>query len=347
MQRAEYCLNNVKFSPALRTLATGDSSAQLDPKVADLLLFLIEQYPEVLSRDEILDALWQGQDVSDHVVTQTISELRKALEKVQPDAKHWVKTISKRGYCLAVNPEASVETQENKGLPDQQVENSQPQLPAGSTFARKAVGIFTALALLIITAVTVNHFHTQKTEPSAVAQVLYPERVSFLVFESVPSLDFMAFGLSDFLNYRINTASDLHSTLVFNPKSELLTSTGTIVKGKILKDGDVTQVEVVMHNNIKNEEFFRKTYPLSNENLVDTQELIIRDILPAMNEQPTPEALAIAKDRYPSSYSETAWMHQAHYALNQSDPESLSKSVALYSQVLQQHPGLEIAVAEQ
>ncbi|MGL5148073.1 MAG: winged helix-turn-helix domain-containing protein, partial [Plesiomonas shigelloides] len=98
MQITNYCFNNVIFCPLERTLSLESSTVvQLDPKVADLLLFLIQNHTQILSREEILNALWEGQNVSDHVVTQAISELRKALDKIDPEAKQWVKTISKRG----------------------------------------------------------------------------------------------------------------------------------------------------------------------------------------------------------------------------------------------------------
>lgn len=104
MQITNYCFNNVIFCPLQRTLSLESSTVvQLDPKVADLLLFLIQHHTQILSREEILNALWEGQNVSDHVVTQAISELRKALDKIDPEAKQWVKTISKRGYCFDVN----------------------------------------------------------------------------------------------------------------------------------------------------------------------------------------------------------------------------------------------------
>lgn len=337
MQISQYCFNNITFSPSQRTLSSDHAHLQLDPKLADLLLYLIQNHSQVLCREDILDALWEGQNVSDHVVTQAISELRKALEKAHPQARLWIKTISKRGYSFDVSPEAVIH--------DLAASGNRAVTSSKSRFAKKFAVLFTVLFIAIVACYAIININ--KAEPTARKAVLHPEYLSFLVFDSMPGLDFMAFGLSDFLNYRINTASELRSALVFTPKSELLTSAATLLKGRLFKEKEETFVEVVMHNNINNSEMFRKIYPLSYKNMAETPEEIVRDILLLMNESPTPEKLAIAKDRYPADPPEISWMYQAHYALNQSTPESLSQSVALYGQVLTRYPELEIAVAEQ
>ncbi|HIF9208354.1 TPA: winged helix-turn-helix domain-containing protein [Photobacterium damselae] len=350
MQNAIYCFNDVQFSHVLRTLTFDASQIQLDPKVADLLLFLIQYQPQVLSREEILNALWEGQDVSDHVVTQTISELRKALEKVHPKAKLWIKTISKRGYCLDVN--VDVFHAEKIGQDEfSSIDNveSSSILQAMKYSITKKMMVLGAFLLVIVMMVSVGMYHyldiPKVQEKESI--VFHPDRMSFLVLDSEPNLDFMAFGLSDFLNYRINSTSEVHSTLVFNPKSELLTSVGTLIKGKLFKSDDDIFIEVILHNNITGKEIFRKTYSLSYKNLIYTPENIVRDILPIMNEIPNDDEQFIAASRYPTALPEISWMHQAHYALNQSDTDSLLKSIALYEQVLQRYPKLEIAISEQ
>lgn len=344
MQNAIYCFNNAQFSHVLRTLTFDMFQIQIDPKVADLLLFLIQYQPQVLSREEILNALWEGQDVSDHVVTQTISELRKALEKVHPKAKSWIKTISKRGYCLDVDVHILYvdEVEQDQSLPIQDVSATILSAPKLRNITKMIlIGVF-----LLSTIVIYHYLEIQEAQKQE-SIVFYPERISFLVLDSVPSLNFMAFGLSDFLNYRINSTSEVHSALVFNPDSELLTSVGTLIKGKLFKVENDIFIEVIIHNNIMNKEIFRKTYSLSHKNLIYTPENIVRDILPIMNEVLSDEEQFIAVNRYPTVLPEISWMHQAHYALNQSDPDSLLKSVALYEQVLQSYPKLEIAIAEQ
>jgi TolB-like protein len=64
-----------------------------------LLAFLARNANRVVSRDEIFAAVWKGVVVTDDALTQTVRELRAALEDGGQDL---IRTITKRGYMLAL-----------------------------------------------------------------------------------------------------------------------------------------------------------------------------------------------------------------------------------------------------
>ena len=66
------------FSPAERTLfhLEQETSVDLDQRTAQLLHLFIQRANEVLSREEIIEAIWDRSVVTDHAVTQSIFELR-------------------------------------------------------------------------------------------------------------------------------------------------------------------------------------------------------------------------------------------------------------------------------
>lgn len=55
---------------------------------------------EVLSRDNIIDHVWMRTIVTNHVVTQSISELRKSLRDGGDSNAEYIVTVPKRGYKL-------------------------------------------------------------------------------------------------------------------------------------------------------------------------------------------------------------------------------------------------------
>ncbi|WP_250112983.1 winged helix-turn-helix domain-containing protein [Escherichia coli] len=57
---------------------------------------------KVLSRDELIDNVWKRSIVTNHVVTQSISELRKSLKDNDEDSPVYIATVPKRGYKLMV-----------------------------------------------------------------------------------------------------------------------------------------------------------------------------------------------------------------------------------------------------
>jgi AAA ATPase domain len=65
----------------------------------DLLAFLATTGGRVVSKDEIIDAVWQGRFIAESTLTRSIADLRRALGDDQ-GAPQYVETIPKRGYRL-------------------------------------------------------------------------------------------------------------------------------------------------------------------------------------------------------------------------------------------------------
>ena len=72
----------------------GDKHA-VEPQVFDLLVYLIENRNRVVTRDELLDNLWNGRIVSDSAINARLKQARKA---VGDDGKkqNVIKTIHRR-----------------------------------------------------------------------------------------------------------------------------------------------------------------------------------------------------------------------------------------------------------
>ncbi len=96
------------FVPAEKQLIdeTGTEHT-LEDKVSDLLQLLCVRRGEIVSRDEILETVWAGRNLSEQTVPVAISKIRKALGEASTDSK-WLQTIPKRGYKLTADESASV-----------------------------------------------------------------------------------------------------------------------------------------------------------------------------------------------------------------------------------------------
>ncbi len=72
---------------------------RVEPKVAEVLVHLARRAGQVVSRDELLNAVWPGVVVGDDALTQAVIKLRKALGD---DARRpsYIETLAKRGYRL-------------------------------------------------------------------------------------------------------------------------------------------------------------------------------------------------------------------------------------------------------
>jgi len=81
----------------------------LEPQAFDVLVYLIEQRERVVPKDELLEAVWASQFVSDSAVTTRIKEVRQALGD-DGRTQRYVRTVRGRGYHFVGAASESGET---------------------------------------------------------------------------------------------------------------------------------------------------------------------------------------------------------------------------------------------
>ncbi len=79
------------------SLARNGVNHSIEPQVFDLLVYLIENRNRVVTREELLDQLWNGRIVSDSAINARLKEARKAVGDSGKDQRV-IKTIHRRGY---------------------------------------------------------------------------------------------------------------------------------------------------------------------------------------------------------------------------------------------------------
>ena len=79
------------------TLTRDGRPVTLTPKLLDLLLYLVERPATLVTKEELLDALWHDANVTDNALAQAVSELRQVLgdDAASPT---FIRTIPRRGY---------------------------------------------------------------------------------------------------------------------------------------------------------------------------------------------------------------------------------------------------------
>jgi DNA-binding winged helix-turn-helix (wHTH) protein/TolB-like protein len=92
-----YEFGEFRLVPSQRQLLRSGEAVHLTPRVFDTLLFLVEHRGRVLTKDELLAAVWPGVIVEDNNLGQAISKLRQAFGEA-PGDKRFIATVPGRGY---------------------------------------------------------------------------------------------------------------------------------------------------------------------------------------------------------------------------------------------------------
>ena len=115
-----------RLEPDEHLLLRDGKPALLTPKAFDLLLFLVQNQGRLVTKDQLMQALWPGSFVEEANITVLISSLRKVLGEREGD-EPYIKTIPKKGYRFI--PLVKVAAHEEAG-----------PIPASASLERVAAG---------------------------------------------------------------------------------------------------------------------------------------------------------------------------------------------------------------
>jgi adenylate cyclase len=149
------------LDPNTASLRGGDGPLPLRPKSFDVLAYLARHPGRVVSKDELIEAIWPNVFVTDNSLVQCISDIRLALGD---NTQSILKTVARRGYLFAApvleveptaaDPRLDIERQEGEGdrVPETIIAGDVAGLAGGdarsSLFGR--YGILLAVALLCV-----------------------------------------------------------------------------------------------------------------------------------------------------------------------------------------------------
>jgi TolB-like protein len=85
------------LDPDRHELRKGATVIAIGPQVFDVLLHLVKNRERVVSKDELLDAVWDGRIVSESTLTSHINAVRKAVGD-SGGAQRLVKTVARKGF---------------------------------------------------------------------------------------------------------------------------------------------------------------------------------------------------------------------------------------------------------
>ena len=76
----QYLFGDYALDPDRRELSRQAEAVAIGPKVFDLLLYLIQNREHVVSKDDLLEAVWSGRIVSESTLTSHINAVRRRSE---------------------------------------------------------------------------------------------------------------------------------------------------------------------------------------------------------------------------------------------------------------------------
>jgi DNA-binding winged helix-turn-helix (wHTH) protein len=92
-----YSFLDFKVDLSTERLLRGSDEIKLRPKSFHVLSYMIEHHGRLVTREELLRAVWDDVVVTDESVTKCITEIRKALSD---ESQEIIRTVHKRGFVF-------------------------------------------------------------------------------------------------------------------------------------------------------------------------------------------------------------------------------------------------------
>jgi len=102
------------LDPNRRELCRQSQPIAVEPQVFDLLVYLIEHRDRVVSKDDLISAVWGGRIVSESTLTSRINAARKALGD-SGEKQELIRTIARKGFRFVGEVRTRVSTVSTRG----------------------------------------------------------------------------------------------------------------------------------------------------------------------------------------------------------------------------------------
>ena len=298
-------LGGVELNTEQFSVTRDGQPISVEPKVFDLLVFLIRHRDRLITRDQLFDELWPDRVVSENVLSNEI-KLARAVLGDDGNQQKYIRTVRGRGYQFVgevqeidstISPAAAAAN--DAPLPESVAEVPATGAPAAGSVRLNPRSLM-FFAVFLIAAVFAVFWLTDSREPAdeSAAAVssdpavevpvnLRPKTIAILPFDNRSNLEedgFFVDGFHDDLISQVSQIRELStisrtSVMTYRDSSKSVRTigeeldSGIIIEGGVQRSGEQVRINVQMIDAARDEHLWAETYTrkLSAENLFTIQ----------------------------------------------------------------------------
>jgi TolB-like protein/DNA-binding winged helix-turn-helix (wHTH) protein/Tfp pilus assembly protein PilF len=289
-----YRFGEFSLNPRNRTLRRGGQTVPLTPKAFDILLLLVQNAGRIVSKDELMKAVWPDSFVEESNLTQTIFMARKALDETAD--RRYILTAQGQGYrfLVPVTETANQGQEIEAGVAVPNAANApEVELPSRARRAKEwRVGaIASAAAVLVLIAASAiwlwHSRHGLAERPGKIMLAVLP----FENFTGDPGQDYFSDGLTEEMISQLGNLDPAHlgviartSVMHYKHSQESIPQIGKtlgvqyVIEGSVRRDAERVRITAQLIEVKDQSHLWAREYDRDLGHLLELQAEIAREV---------------------------------------------------------------------
>jgi TolB-like protein/DNA-binding winged helix-turn-helix (wHTH) protein/Tfp pilus assembly protein PilF len=299
-----YEFEEFRLDSQSRVLRRGGTNVPLTPKAFDVLLLLIQNTGRIVTKDELMKAVWPNSFVEESNLTQTIFMVRKALDETAD--RRYILTVQGQGYRFLVpvteiaNSGAAIEAAEIEAT---ETEDHVPPSSAGGTPAfqlhshppratgwRSLVIASAAVALVLIVASTLWIWRSRQTAVEQTSRTMLAV-LPFENFTGDPGQEYFSDGLTEEMISQLGDLNPSHlgviartSVMHYKHSQESIPQIGKdlgvqyVIEGSVRRDSERVRITAQLIQVKDQSHLWAREYDRDLGHLLELQAEIAREV---------------------------------------------------------------------
>jgi TolB-like protein/DNA-binding winged helix-turn-helix (wHTH) protein/Flp pilus assembly protein TadD len=335
-----------------------DQPVHLRPQTYEVLKYLVENKGRLISKDKLIEEVWQGRAVTDGSLGKCIEEVREALG---PDARQYVRNVRGRGYIFDPGVQESSEMlvmrSEEIDVVSVVIEDDEDASAAG----RKQIAVgsadrkhpvtsvkrFKQIALivlppLIIVAAIIGYFKYFAPRAAIINSIAV---MPFANANGDPNMEYLSDGIGESINNSLSQLPGLHvmsrnSVYRFKGRETDVAAVGrdlsvqAVLTGRVMQSGDDILVSVELINVADNTHIWGEHYNRKLTDMFSLQGEIAREVSRKLIAQLSPaDERKLAKNYSANAEAYELYLKGRYHHLKLTLPE-IQKGITFYQQAI-------------
>lgn len=268
----KYLFSEFEIDLGQQELRRRGRAVRIEPQVFDLIVHLVHNHERIVSKDELIETIWNGRIISEAALSSRINAARRALGDNGND-QALIRTLHKRGFRFVGDVEA-IDA-------DQPAADATPLVPEKPNDAASSVSVSSELSRL-----------DDVVSESVRAEAITRSSIAVIPFGNMsddPENDYFSYGLTEDIirllaRNRWLSVISRHSTIAFQGRvvdareiGELL-GVRYVMVGSVRKNRDAVRITAELVRAADGKQLWADKYDLELEYIFDIQEEMARQI---------------------------------------------------------------------